>query len=332
MQTILGAGITERDMDLLFLEEFAASKTFANLFFSQIGVHDYEIEKIIHSQHLTGEGIIVAQAGAETSRGESDMTILYRHEGSLHALLIEDKINACAQPNQYQRYVNRGNNAIEHNEYTSFHIFLVAPELYLGSSLASDYPLTVSYEEILLYFQNQDTERSAFKASLLVKAIDKERFSYVIQVPSQKVMDFYDSYIEFVTNNYKVFHIETSKGAQHGSKSSWIVFSTKYPNIKIKHKTRSSVDLLIKTGQDESKRQEAISQLETILSDVSETSASLIEFSQDLCLRIDVPSLDRSRSVYEQIEPMEKCMSAIGQLYSIIGKWTYNICRRKLYE
>lgn len=325
IQTILGAGITERDMDLLFLEEFTASKTFANLFFSQIGVNDYQIEKVIHSQHLTGERIVVAEAGAETSRGESDMTILYRHEGSLHALLIEDKINACAQPNQYQRYVYRGNNAIKCNEYTSYHIFLVAPEQYIGSCLASDYPLTVSYEEILQYFQSQDTERAAFKASLLVKAINKERFSYVIQIPSQKVMDFYDSYIDYVTNNNKVFHIETSKGAQHGSKSSWIVFSTKYPNIKIKHKTRSSVDMLIKMGQDETKRQEAISQLETILSEIHETPASLLEFSQELCVRINVPSLDRSCSVYEQIESMNKCMSAIGQLYSIIGKWSYNI-------
>lgn len=324
IQTILGAGITERDMDILFLEEFASSKKFANLFFSKIGIYNYEIEKVIHSQHLTGEGIVVAEAGTETSRGESDMTILYRYEGSLHALLIEDKINACAQPNQYQRYVNRGNEAIKRNEYTSYHIFLVAPEQYIGSYMASDYPLSVSYEDILLYFQNQDSERSAFKASLLVKAIDKERSSYVIQIPSQKVMDFYDSYIDYVANNFKVFHIETSKGAQHGSKSSWIVFSTKYPNIKIKHKTRSSVDMLIKIGQDEAKRQEAISQLKTILSDISETQASLIEFSQELCVRIEVPSLNRSCSVYEQIESMNKCMSAISQLYSIIGKWSYN--------
>lgn len=319
-QTILGAGITERDMDILFLEEFASSKTFANLFFSQIGVFDYEIEKVIHSQHFSGEGIIVEEAGRETSRGESDMTILYRHEGSLHALLIEDKINACAQPNQYQRYVNRGNEAIRHNEYSSYHIFLVAPEQYIGSSLASDYPLTVSYEEILLYFRNQNTERSAFKSSLITKAIDKERTSYVIQVPSQKVMDFYDSYIDYVNNNYKAFYIETSKGAQHGSKSSWIVFSTKYPDIKIKHKTRSSVDLLIKTEQNETKRFETISQLKTILSDISETTASFIDFSQELCVRIDVPSLDRSCSVYEQTETMKKCMTAVGQLYSIIGK------------
>lgn len=322
IKTVLGAGITERDMDLLFLEEFAASKTFADLFFSQIGVNDFEIEQVIHSQHLTGEGIVVSEAGSETSRGESDMTILYRHEGSLHALLIEDKINACAQPNQYQRYVNRGTNAVKNNEYASFHIFLVAPEQYIGSPLASDYPLTVSYEDILQYFQNQDTVRSAFKASLLIKAIDKERSSYVIPVPSEKVMDFYDSYIDYVATYFSIFHIETSKGAQHGSKSSWIVFSTKYPDIKIKHKTRNSVDLLIKTKQDESVRQEIISQLKSILSSTSGTETTLIEFSQEICVRIEVPSLDRNISVYEQLESMNKCMTAIGQLYSILGKWS----------
>ena len=325
IQIVLGAGITERDMDLLFLEEFAASKMFADLFFSQIGVHDYEIEQIIHSQHLTGQGIVVAEAGTETSRGESDMTILYRYKGSLHALLIEDKINACAQPNQYQRYVNRGNEAVEQNYYSSFHIFLVAPEQYLGSPLALDYPLTVSYENILQYFQSQNSARALFKASLLIKAIDKERSSYVIPVPSQKVMDFYDSYIEYVKTYNKVYQVETSKGAQHGSKSSWIVFSTKYPDIKIKHKTRSSVDLLFKVGQDEAIRKETISKLEPIVTNFSETGATLIDFSQEICVRINVPSLDRSESVYEQLDPMKNCMDAIGYLYSILGKYSLEI-------
>lgn len=319
IKTVLGAGITERDMDLLFLEEFAASKSFSDLFFTQIGVFDYEIEQVIHSQHLAGEGVAVAEAGAETSRGESDMTILYRHEGNLHALLIEDKINACAQPNQFKRYVNRGNEAIKRNQYTSFHVFLVAPEQYIGSPLATDYPLTVSYEEILKHFENQESVRATFKAALLEKAIDKERSTYIIPVPSQKVMDFYDSYIEYVKTYYSVYQIETSKGAQHGSKSSWIVFSTKYADVKIKHKTRSSVDLLFKTGLDEAKRQGTLSQLESALKDIPE--AYIIAFSQEICVRIDVPSLDRGQSVYEQLDSMKQCMTALGQLYSIVGRY-----------
>lgn len=318
IEVILGAGVTERDMDLLFLEEFCSSKDFANLFMSKIGVDDYEVIKVIHSNHQTGEGINVKDAGCETSRGESDMTVIYLSHGVQKALLIEDKINACAQPNQRVRYDNRGRLAIQNHEYESFDVFMVAPEQYLGSPAAQDYENTVSYEEILDYFNAQDSSRSVYKASLLNKAVNKGNSSYTIQIPNDKVMSFYDSYIDFVETNYNAFRIETSKGGQHGSKSSWIVYSTKNPAIKIKHKTRNCVDLLIKCDGD---KDALISKLQQYVKELEGVSAEVISFEREACVRIEVPGLDRSVSVYDQIPEMQECMKAIGTLYMMIGRW-----------
>lgn len=315
---ILGAGVTERDMDLLFLEEFCSSKDFANLFMSKIGVDDFEITRVIHSNHQTGEGINVKDAGCETCRGESDMTVIYQSHGVQKALLIEDKINACAQPNQRVRYDNRGRLAVENHEYEQFDVFMVAPEQYLGSPAAQNYENTVSYEEILEYFKAQDTPRAVYKVSLLNKAVNKGISSYAIQIPNDKVMSFYDSYIDFVETNHNSFRIETSKGGQHGSKSSWIVYSTKNPDIKIKHKTRNCVDLLIRCEKD---KDLLIANLHQYVKELEDVQAEVISFEREACVRIEVPGLDRGISVYEQIPVMQKCMKAIGILYTMIGRW-----------
>lgn len=88
VDSFFGAGITERDMDLLFLEEFASSKDFARLFLSKIGIDEFEILRVEHSLHNVGEGINVREAGSDTSRGESDMSVIYKTSGITRALLI----------------------------------------------------------------------------------------------------------------------------------------------------------------------------------------------------------------------------------------------------
>ena len=313
-----GAGITERDMDLIFLEEFASSKEFCQIFFSKIGIEDFEIVKVEHSVHQVGEGVNVKEAGSDTSRGESDMSVIYTHNGQRRGLLIEDKINACAQPNQRIRYDNRGRLSIANDEYDAFDVFMVAPAEYLGSPAATDYENKVSYEEILQHFEAKADARAAFKAAMLNKAINKGHSTY-IPVPSEKVMDFYDSYIDYVKKFYPSFQIVTSKGADHGSKSSWIVFATYNDRIKIKHKTRGAIDLLIRIEKEH--RDSISDQMMNLMTEVADVDASIIEFEKELCFRVSVECLDRNCSVYEQMPIMDYCMKTIGYLYTLLGLW-----------
>lgn len=323
VDSFFGAGITERDMDLLFLEEFASSNDFARIFLSKIGVNDFEIIRVEHSVHEAGEGINVREAGSETSRGESDMSVIYKTAGITCALLIEDKVNACAQPNQRARYNNRGNLYIANHQCAAFDVFMIAPAEYLGSPAAADYENTVSYEEVLNYFEAQNNSRSLFKAEMLKKAISKGHSNY-IPVPSEMVMSFYDSYIDYVKKFYPSYIIVTSKGEEHGSKSSWIVYATNTKDVCIKHKTRGSIDLLLKVEKDESKRQNANQQLLPFVEKLSDYEASYIEFEKEVCIRIPVKALDRTTSVYEQMSVMEACMENIGRLYSIVGRINNN--------
>lgn len=318
IETAFGAGITERDMDLVFLEEFASSKEFGQIFLHKIGIENFEIIKVEHSVHQVGEGVNVKEAGGDTCRGESDMSVIYMSNGQRRCLLIEDKINACAQPNQRTRYDNRGRHSIANNEYEAFDVFMVAPAEYLGSPAAADYENTVSYEEILQYFEAKADARAVFKSAMLTKAISKGHSTY-IPIPSEKVMDFYDSYIDYVKKFYPSYQISTSKGADHGSKSSWIVFETFNDRIKIKHKTRGAIDLLIRI--DKAQRELISNQLRNLMKEIADFDASIIEFEKELCMRVPVESLDRNCSVYEQMPIMDYCMKTVGNLYSLLGFW-----------
>ena len=71
--------ISERDMDLLFLEEFVCSPSFAALFLAKIGLDGASVIEIEHSK-------------MDLDLGESDMTVIVEKNGVRYGLLIEDKM------------------------------------------------------------------------------------------------------------------------------------------------------------------------------------------------------------------------------------------------
>ena len=318
MEHIFGASIVERDMDLLFLEEFAASQEFAALFLNKCGVEEFEVERVIHSLHQDGEGCAIAQMKGETSRGESDMTVIYRCHSERRALLIEDKIDACVQPHQRQRYEKRGLEAVESGEYVAFDVFLVAPEGYLGTSAAAGYENVVSYESIRDYFLRQGTVRSMLKAAMVARAIDKQKARSAIKIPNEQVTDFFDSYVHYVTANYPSYSLETPSGRQRGSKSSWMVYATRMQGVKIKHKVRGCVDLVFKKAEGEALQQQ-IELLTARLLDCPAVLAHVEMKKTEVVVRIPTLPLERDRSVYDQLEEMSQAMQAVEALYQIVG-------------
>ncbi len=87
--------VSERDMDLLFLEEMVSSQEFLNIFLSKINLPDATV-------------CSVEQSKVDVEYGESDMTVIVEKSSNKYGLLIEDKIDAIAMPNQSGRYIARG--------------------------------------------------------------------------------------------------------------------------------------------------------------------------------------------------------------------------------
>ena len=99
--------VSERDMDLLFMEAFATDTKFVELFIKQTRFHGKSFE-VIH----------VERSKIDSGLGETDnITLIFDVEGQRHGFLIEDKNDAVAMPDQHERYVKRGRKGIENGEY-----------------------------------------------------------------------------------------------------------------------------------------------------------------------------------------------------------------------
>jgi hypothetical protein len=107
------------------------------------------------------------------SFGESDLVWKVQLPDGHHALaLIENKIDAVAQPDQHERYVTRGNDYVGKEVCKEFKTVLVAPSCYTSRDSAS-YWKRLSYESVQQWFQSHEDERSMFIVALLGAAIHK---------------------------------------------------------------------------------------------------------------------------------------------------------------
>ena len=158
--------VLERDMDMLFLEELVSSDKFLGIFLSKIGIEKATVVSAEHSKK-------------DNELGESDLAVILEHDSKRVALLIEDKIDAVAQPEQAGRYIERGNKGLADGDYDEYYIFIVAPKIYLDTNdEANKYPYSISYEEVLSFFESKNDSRSAFKASQIRQAIYKKESGY----------------------------------------------------------------------------------------------------------------------------------------------------------
>jgi hypothetical protein len=146
--------VSEKDIDLLIIEEFAANKGFASLFLEHLNISDYQVESLEHSV-------------TDISNGESDIRIILISNGTKTALLIENKISAMAMPQQASRYEMRGQKGVSEGLYDAYFVFLVAPQKYYDNNdEAKKYPYYVSYESFLDVLKKHNDNRLVYKASL----------------------------------------------------------------------------------------------------------------------------------------------------------------------
>ncbi len=164
--------VSERDIDLLLLEELTVSRSFGLWFARQGGLDVSGQAELVGAWHSVSDATL----------GESDLLAVWREpNGHKAALLIEDKIDACAQPEQGARYRLRGQQGVKEREWDSFETCMVAPARYLESSKdAREYGATFSYEDVreFLGMDPHADERARYRASVLLSAIEQQRRGY----------------------------------------------------------------------------------------------------------------------------------------------------------
>lgn len=179
------SGVSERDIDLLLLEEFLSSETFQHWFAQQI-TENAELVRLRQ-----------ARRSVTQSTGESDLEIGFvRSDGTEWRVLIENKVTAGFQPQQAERYQARARNYLTQGLCSAVTTVLVAPERYFGGSKAPKrFDAQVTYEAIREWFEQQLGlgARRHYKMKLLSSAIEKGTMGYQA-VEDRPVTDFWHAY------------------------------------------------------------------------------------------------------------------------------------------
>ena len=289
-------------MDLLFMEAFATDHDFARLFIDKTEIAGEEFKVISAERSKVDSGL-----------GESDITVVYEIDGISLALLIEDKIDAIAMPDQHGRYVKRGQKGIDNGEYAAFTVFIVCPEKYRESNEeAAQYENYVSYEECRDYFGGKSDVHSQHWYQQISQALETMKAEYKVDI-NEIAVDSFKKYLE-----YQRIHYPRLKSLSNADKKTvngwWPFFSTGISkDIYIIHKTNfNCVDLTITGAAD---RLPDLSVIQKWLHDGGHNNILLEKTGKSAAFRIEVPEI-RMGKPFEtwKMGDLDACFEAIQEL------------------
>ena len=296
---VLFDDISERDMDMLFLDELVSSMDFLEIFTNKIGIH---ASRIISAQ-ISKMDIVL---------GESDLTVIVESDGKKVGLLIEDKIDAIAMPDQAERYISRGEKGIRQNDYDEYYVFIVAPIKYLSSnSEAAKYPNQITYESILKYFERKTDGRSLFKAAQVGFAINKQKTGYD-PIEDPRVTEFWKRYYQYQKRYYPGLYL-LYDGKKKGTRSGWPRFNTIIDRLYIVHKSNfGRIDLTFDGCGN--RLLEIEDMISTVCPDYLKEGYTIQKIGKAAAVRLEVPIVDFHNSFDEQISAIKECFNAVGKV------------------
>lgn len=142
----------EQEVDFVIVQLLETSVDFRQWLVNQ-AVPDLDISSYLGSaMHATYAG-----------EGESDVEFGFRSvSGDRHLVLIEDKINASKQPDQVERYFNRGQYRVDRGSWDSFTVCLLAPESYVSDEDDAAFDSIIRYEDVLDYLEDATHDSATF--------------------------------------------------------------------------------------------------------------------------------------------------------------------------
>lgn len=285
--------VTERDIDLLLLEELNSAPEFGRWI----------------RENATEFGVTAACKGAwhsitDPQYGESDIITLYEDR---FAILIENKIDAVAQPDQGLRYKKRGEAGIEGGAWDRFTICMIAPQRYLDCEQdAQAYDAVIRYENVIECFtSSDDTPRSRFKAFLLAEAIEQNRRGYKA-IPDGKVTAFWYEYWKLTRQIAPELGMRDPGPKPAGA--DWPAFrpASLSPGLSVVHKWRQgTVDLQVSNAADK---------IEKLAQEFQDTEFEVIPTGKSASIRLRVSALSRFASFASQSNAAQEGIRAALKL------------------
>jgi PD-(D/E)XK nuclease superfamily len=286
------ASVTERDIDLLLMEEFHINDDFVTWFCGELVLHNVQPAGAWHSISDTD--------------GESDLLLRVRKDGRRIGILIENKIAAPEQDLQAERYHLRGIKSREQGKLDDYITVICAPSRYLDAlNPTSAYQHRVSYERITDWFKQQQGRRAAWRYQIVLEAIEQGRRGYTMAV-NAAITNFHHAYWEYLKQRHP--RIKMAPPKNRGSYSSWIIFKghTFPKGVNMHHKFDQRV---MEIGFANRTIDEILA-LNLNLPDGIE----VVQKGKTGSLSISIPSIDMNLDLEAQLPAIEKALEAAYRL------------------
>jgi len=234
---------TERDIDLLLIEEFAASESFSSWFLSQLELDEFQ----------AGEVSVFHSTRRMHNRREIDISVDISAPTGRALLLVENKLDTDEQPGQAESY--REEAELKASEYHCVLTVLVCPEHYIASHqrFAQAFDRVVTYEAVCQHFNNRIQTapdeigaRCLHRANLIEQAITKSRRGYV-QVVHPGKRAFSNHYVTLLKELGSPLIPGPSMKKDSGAESVTMIFEPKtlpkwpfLPQMRIVHQLREA--------------------------------------------------------------------------------------------
>ena len=284
--------LTESDIDLLLLEEFAVSRDFLTWFCSQAGVQDAVLEG--------------ARRNVMDADGESDIVLWVGAGGQQMVVLIENKIDAPEQESQDERYHVRGRRLAETAGADRYVTVICAPGRYLdGLPSGSAYQHQVSYEDIAGWFHAVDSRRATWRRDVFRQASDPANRRSTMQV-NEDTTAFQREYWEHLRQHHPGLHM--NRPGDKGPGSNWIYMKGReFPKgVGLRHKMNEHVMALCFEKRD-------VEELMNARTGWPE-DIRLDQRGQEAVLSIKVPPVDPHQEFEPQRDAVEEALKAAHRL------------------
>lgn len=301
METYLFGNLCERDMDVLFLEAIASDYGFAEL--------------ILEETKLKGRNFktcSIELSKTDPELGESDITWVIEADNRKYGILIEDKIDAIAMDEQYERYKKRGNKGIANGEYDEYFIFMFSPEKYhKNNNEAQKYKLFVSYEVFLKYLNQKNDVISKIRARKLEQALVKAK-SHSNVIINESVNAYFRKYKQYQREHYSELDLRTKEE----SNGYWAQYATRLGKVYLLHKMQEGyVDLTFSGGAE---KYTTYQMLLATLKNCGIQGITVERTGKAASFRIEVPELNMEGKFEEtSIQELNECFEAIKRLCAI---------------
>lgn len=291
--------VLERDLDLVLMGALFASEPFrAFMLRSAIGWSKR------HS-------LVRTRVSEMVDAGESDVLLVVDLEGANRlALMIEDKISAPFQPEQANRYWQRGEQGIQDGQWNRFTTCLCAPEGYLAEARPmEEWCAYISLESISEWARQSNDRYDAFVAAICEEAVAKRDAQ--VREKSLEATAFWQAYRLLASQLLPEVDI-TRLPPLVSLASPWPRFGAAAlpDNVFLEHKPqqgRVGLTFAKSTLEDLRRRLPA-----TLPIDVKSAKTG-----QSAALRIAVPRVDHLRPFNEQEEEVLSVLAAVERLLAI---------------